>query len=89
MLGHSVPHDCLDGQEAFCLIEMVIVRLLEDNPLVVHMRVPEDVDKDECAGINVGQTAVENLQCGESDACTRLCVPFEKFSQKALDAHCG
>ena len=43
--------------------------------------------EDERAGVNVGRTAAENFQRGESDARARLHVPHRPFPEKALDIH--
>ena len=56
-------------------------------PFVVYLLVPEDADRDECAGVGVGRTAAENLLLRESDARVRLHVSPMKFLEKALDAH--
>ena len=41
---------------------------------VIRLLVREGANKDERAGVNVGQTAAYNFQRGESDACVRLQV---------------
>ena len=44
-------------------------------PRVVRLPVLEGADEDERAGVDVGRTAAENIQRGETDVRTRLHAP--------------